>query len=261
VRGRSGSVLFALAVAALAPSLGVAQYAPKWHVGDWWTTKTLRESEAGSGCGWELRYRRYDVVGMEKVGKRDCFVIESRIQGPNGELAAKTKIVHYVRKDDWLVVRQVMTFTYHDTLLPPKTRDYPLGLFGPFSGGEPRLPRFPLQLGYQDTTFKLKRRDDGFAELREISSIADSASVKRLLDEGDSAGRRAVRPTGVVYQVRNELGGDLGTDNSRIVQSLQLWSNDQPWRLYEELAHHDGPKLARRVIERSWLIAVGHKQK
>jgi len=188
-------------------------------------------------------------------------MLETRLTGPNGEPATRTKDVLYVRMNDWLVVRQEIGHTYNDTVCPHWVRNAPLGLFGPFQWGEPRLPRFPLRLGDPDTTFKLMKRDDGLAELREISRSADSATVKRLLDDGDSVGRHVVRPTGVVYQVRNELGGDLGTDNSRIVQSLQFWSNDQPWRVYEELVQYDGSKPTRRVVERSWLIASGHKER
>jgi hypothetical protein len=261
VRGSARAALLALAVAALLPSLGVAQYAPKWHIGDWWVTKTWAKSMNAHPPFRVWRYHRYDVVGIKKVGKRDCFVLETRLTGPKGEPATRTNDVLYVHMDDWLVVRQEIGHTYNDTVCPPWIRNAPLGLFGPFGMGEPRLPRFPLRLGDPDTTFKLKKRDDGFAELREISRIADSSSVKRLLDDGDSADARVVRPTGVVYQIRSEGGGDLGTDNARIVQSLQLWCDDQPWRVYEEVVQYDGPKLVRRVIERSWLIAAGHRKK
>jgi len=259
VRSRSSTVLLALAVVALAPSLGVAQYAPKWRVGDWWVTKTWGKSGNAMPPFRVWRYHRYDVVGIKRVGKRDCFVLETRLTGPKGEPATRTKDVLYVHVDDWLVVRQEIGHTYNDTVCPPWIRNAPLGLFGPFGTGEPHLPRFPLRLGDPDTTFKLKKRDDGFADLREISRIADSSSVKRLLNDGDSAGARVVRPTGVVYQVRNEGGGDLETDNRRVVQSLQLWSDDQPWRVYEELVQYDGPKLVRRVIERTWLIATSRQ--
>ncbi len=257
MRGKSSAVLLAFAVAALVPSLGIAQYAPKWHVGDWWTTKTLRQSPNG-WLGWVWAYTRYDVVRIEKLEKRDCFVLMTRTQGSKGELGRDT-IVLYVRVDDWLVVRQEIANTYNGKPRPRIIHNAPLGLFGPFAMGEPRLPRFPLRLGDPDTTFKLMRRDDCLAELREISSVADSALVKRLVSEGDSSGRPAVRPTGVVYQVRNEGGGDLGTDNSRIGQSLQLWSDDLPWRAYEERVVYDGPKPTRRVFERTWLVATSRQ--
>jgi hypothetical protein len=245
------------------PSFGVAQYAPQWHVGDWWVTKTLEESPAGDG--WVWRNTRYDVVRTAKVGTKECFVLETRLQGPKGERATRINDVLYVRMDDWLVVRLEIGHTYADTVCSPWVENAPLGLVGPFQMGEPQLPRFPLHLGDPDTTFKLVKRDDCSAELREISSLADSATVKRLLGDGDSAGGHVVRPTGVVYQVRNELGGNLEPGplpgQRHIVQSLQLWSEDLPWRVYEELVHYDGSKPVRRVVERTWLIAVGHKGK
>ena len=262
VRGKSSvALLFVLAVAALVPSLGFAQYAPKWHVGDWWVTKTFGESPGDEGPEWS--YRRYEVVRVAQVGKQDCFVLMARTQGSNGALERDTTVL-YVRADDWLVIREEIAHSYGDKPCPRIIRGVPLGLFGPDE--VLKLPRFPLRLGDTDTTFKLTKRDDGMAELREISSIADSASVKRLLDDGDSADGRVVRPEGVVYQVRNELGGDVGPDpfsgQRRVVQSLQLWSEDQPWRVYEELVHYyTGPKPVRRVVEQTWLIAAGHKEK
>jgi hypothetical protein len=250
-------MLTALAVAVCVPAVASAQYAPTWHVGDWWVVKTLGESDQG---GWEWNKTRYDVSGIQKVGGSDCFVLEIRYYWRRGVLSGPPHVFH-VRTDDWLVVRETYQTTFNGTLLPPVVLDRPLGLFGPFSS-EPRLPRFPLQLpGNQDTTFKLKKRDDCSAHLREISRMADSALLGRLLTEGDPTGERVVRPTGAVFQVRNELGGDLDTDSRRIVQSLQFWSEDQPWRVYEELVQYDGPNLVRRVVERTWLIAVGHKGK
>jgi hypothetical protein len=259
VKGRSSAVLLALAVTVLVPSLGLAQYAPKWHVGDWWVTKRLGESPSG-WPGWEWTYTRYDVVRVAKVGRRDCFVLQTATSGPNGELGRDTRL-YYVRVDDWLVVRMDIARFDDGKPCPPGIRVAPLGLYGPGFSGEPALPRFPLRLDDPDTTFKLKQRDDCSAELRELSSRADTELVKRLIAGGDSAGGRVVRPTGPVYQVRNEGGGDLGTDNSLIVQSLQFWSDDLPWRAYEELVHYTGPKPVRRVVARTWLTAVGHGKK
>lgn len=262
VRSRSSAVLFALAVAALAPTLLVAQYAPKWQVGDWWVVKTWQQSMSGLGRGWEWKYSRYDVVGIEKVGGQDCYVLQVREQGRKGTLS-KARNVLYVRTDSWLVVRQALTTgRYSDSLPTPVTRDYPLGLFGPFLAGEPRLPRFPLLPVNPDTLFRLQKRDDFSADLREISRVADPELARRLLAEGDTAGGRAIRPTGKVYEVRSELAGNLVLDSlpgqREIVQSLQLWCDNQPWRLFEELVDYSGVKHTRRVEERSWLITVGH---
>jgi hypothetical protein len=242
-------ILTALVVAVCVPSVGSAQYAPKWHVGDWWIVKSGGKSRSGS---WVWSYMRYNITGVEKVDGRDCLVLETRRQSRPDGAPARTSHLFSVRKEDWLVVRDVSTRMYSDTLLPPETLNCPLGLFGPFRAGEPRLPRFPLQLGNTDTTFKLQKLDYCAADLREISSVADSALVSRLLDDGDTTGGRVVRPTGVVYQVRNELSG-----TEQIVQSLQFWCDDLPWRLYEEFVQYDGPHLTKHVVGRSWLIASG----
>jgi hypothetical protein len=113
--------------------------------------------------------------------------------------------------------------------------------------------------------FKPRKLDDYSAWLREMTSIADPALVKRLLSEGNTAGGRVVRPNRTVYQVRTEAGGNLGLGSQpperRIVQSLQLWSEGQPWRVYGELTQFDDRNPIWRVVERSWLIAVGHKRK
>ncbi len=257
-------VLTALAVAACAPSVRSSGYAPKWRVGDWWIVKTW-EIWPNRGV-WEWNYRRYDVAGIEKVGQNDCYVLEIRgSRRPSIGSSGIVDIVLHVRTDNLLAVRRtVMMHRADGEPLPPMVRYHPLGLFGPFVA-EPRLPRFPLQLMNQDTVFKKERRDDCYAYLREISRPADPALVERLLAEGDTADIRVVRPSGAVYQVRNELGGNVipgpQPGEREITQSLQLWSDDLPWRPFEELVGYSGPNSTRSVTERSWLIAVGHKGK
>ena len=116
-----------------------------------------------------------------------------------------------------------------------------------------------------DTAFKTEDRIYGVADLRQISRAADSASVKRLLAEGDTGGTRAVRPTGAVYEVRSEAAGNLVpgslTGQRDITQSLQLWSADLPWRAFEERVQYKGPDRARIVLDWSWLVAVGKREK
>jgi hypothetical protein len=271
VRSRSRALLLVLVVAACTqPSvLKPSGFAPKWRVGDWWMTKTFEDSHTGWGRTW--RYTRYDVVRMARVGGRSCFLLMTRTADRYGDGGNDT-ILSFVRAGDWLVVREEVTLGRR----PHAVRNAPHGRFGGDGMGSQRIPEFPLRLGDPDTSFKLLQCDDGgFAELREISSLADSSLLKRLLDDGDTLSGTgyfaelkdyspracALRPTGAVYQVRKEIGGDLGTDNSRIGQSLQFWSNDQPWRVYEERVLLDGLKPVRRVFSRTWLIAVGHKAK
>jgi len=252
-------ILTALTVAACAPSVRPSGYAPKWHVGDWWVVMTWQRYSPF--CDWGSQYTRYDVTCIEKVGQQDCFVVETRSQGADDWLAGNKNVL-YVRTDNWFVVRRVWVRTNKDTLCPPDTLECPLGLLGPSGGGEPRLPRFPLVPGDPDTAFRLQRRGGYSAKLREISRAADPAMVERWLDEGDSACGRVVRPTGVVYLVRNEVGGDIeprhAPHDRRVAQSLQLWSSDLPWRPYEELALNYGSDYGWLAAERSWLIAVGH---
>jgi hypothetical protein len=240
-------------------------YAPKWHVGDWWIVKTWWERQSSHGIAWEWKYRRYDVAGIEKVGQNDCYVLEIRgDRRPNIRRYGAAGIVLYVRTDNWRLVRTEHARYYGGKRVSPDVRNYPRGLFGP-RVSEPRPPRFPLQLMNQDTAFKRERREYSVADLREISRPADPALVRRLLSEGDTADSRAIRPTGAVYEVRSELAGDFVpgslTNRRYIRQSHQLWSDDLPWRPFEELVEYSGPNSTRSVTDRSWLIAVGHNKK
>jgi hypothetical protein len=266
VRDKSSAVLLALVVIALLPALVVAQYAPKWHAGDWWIVKTWWEHQSSlRGIVWEWRYMRYDVAGIEKVGQNDCYVVELRgDRQPNIRRDGTAGAFFYVRTNNWRAIRTREAVYSSGKRVQWDVRNYPLGLFGPFVA-EPRLPRFPLQLTGRDTVFGRERRDEFYADLREISRPADSALVERLLAEGDTAGGQVVRPKGAVYEVRSELGGDLipgsPTGDRDIVQSLQLWCDDLPWRLFEELVGYSGPNGTRSVTERSWLVAVGQSEK
>jgi hypothetical protein len=265
VRGKSSAVLLALAVAALAPSLGVAQYAPKWHVGDWWIVKTWQPDPMSQRREWEWNYLRYDVARIEKVGETNCYVIEIRgdVQPDIGREGSAGRVL-YVRTDNWLVVRTEEAHYYDGKRLSPYVRNYPRGLFGPFIS-EPRLPRFPLQLMNPDTAFKLVDRVYGVADLREISRPADSELVKRLLAEGDTAGSQVIRPKGAVYEVRSEVAGEHDpnspTGRKDITQSHQLWSDDLPWRIFEERVGYNGSYGGRIAAERSWLIAFGQRER
>ena len=263
VRGILIAVLSVVACARQMTAVGQSGYTPKWHVGDWWIVKTW-EMRPRDGDWW-WRYRRYDVAGIEKVGKNDCYVIEIR-----GDLQPKIEgvgdpgIVLYVRTDNWRLVRTVQARDSSGMRVSPRVFNTPDGRFGPFVS-EPRLPRFPLRLMSRDTAFKTERRRVSCADLREISRPADPALVERLLAEGDTADTRVVRPSGAVYQVRNEIAGNHipgpQPGAREFTQSLQLWSDDLPWRSFEELVSYRGPTLTRCVNERSWLIAVGHNKR
>lgn len=263
VRGVLMAVLMVGACARQITAVGHSGYTPKWHVGDWWIVKSW-EIEPMHGDWWWM-YRRYDVAGVEKVGRNDCYVLEIRgSKRPNISSAGAAGIILYVRTDNWRVVRTVEARYSGGKCVTPDVFDTPHGRFGPFVS-EPRLPRFPLQLMNQDTAFKRERREYSVADLREISRPADPTLVERLLAEGDTADIKVVRPSGAVYQVRNEIGGNVipgpQPGAREIKQSLQFWSDDLPWRSFEELVGYSGPNSTRSVTERSWLIAVGHKGK
>jgi hypothetical protein len=261
------AVLMVAACASQFTTVGKQGYTPKWHVGDWWVIKTLSPRYSGlyAGARWEWKYLRYDVTGIKEVWQNRCYVVEMRSgRGINISTSGEPGRVLYIRTDKWLVVRTNEARFYDGKRLSPYVYNYPLGLFGPFMS-EPRLPRFPLQLANQDTAFKLEYRDYCAADLREISRPADPGQVERLLAEGDTVDSRAIRPTGSAIEVRSELGGDFDSDSPTgrkyIRQSLQLWSDNLPWRLFEELVEYNGSYGDRRVGERSWLVATGRRRK
>ncbi len=265
MRGR-GILLSVLLVAACARQFtagGHTSFTPRWRVGDWWVVKIWEPATSVLADDSNRSYRRYDVAGVEKIGRQDCYVLRAASPDRGGG-SSGTDVVWYVRTDNWIVVRQVL-FSGPGSDVTPDTQESPQGLVGPLFGGEQCLPRFPLKPERLDTMFKPRRLEDYSAWSREISSVAEPASVKRLLDEGDTAGGRVVRPTGVVFEVRTEAGGELGLraepPERRIVHSLQYWSRGQPWRVYGEIADYDAANPVWRVVERSWLVAVGHSKK
>jgi hypothetical protein len=271
VRSRSSAVLLALAIVACARPNAAAKpsgYVPKWRVGDWWVIKTCSESQSAADLGtephWVWDETRYEVTGEERMNKHKCFVLTEILQGAPGPDPYN---VYYVRKDTWLIVRRVEHLWTGRGLRPPLTFDLPHGVYGAVPGREPRMPKFPLSLNSPDTAFRLKVFDDRAGILREVSALADSDLVNRVLSEGDSADGRVVRPAGIVYEVRSERAGNRvltpkgDSSYDRISQSLQFWSESLPWRLYECYFTYDPQHHTQSVPQRSWLIAVGHKEK
>ncbi len=242
-RGILIAVLSVVACARQITAVGHSGYAPKWHVGDWWVVKTWEETGSAIPPFWAWHYYRYDIARIEKIGGLDCFAVETRRSGPAGEISDFPANVFYVHKGDWFLAR------------------------GPNVGRELRLPLFPLRSENPDTT--IRWLDYPSLWLRETCEAADSAEVRRILAEGDTAGGRVAQPTGAVYQVRVERGEEPEPGppvphgwGRRIDGSLQLWGGGQPWRVYnEEYIEFERPKPTRRLVERSWLIAVGHSGK
>lgn len=81
MRAGCGAVLLALAAIASAPHGAAAQYAPQWHVGDWWVVKQLSE-DTRRGAQW--LHWRYSVVGSERIGDHECYILQKCIRG-NGD--------------------------------------------------------------------------------------------------------------------------------------------------------------------------------
>ena len=253
MRGRSSAVLLALAVALLAPSLGVAQYTPKWQVGDWWIVKVW-ESSMGGDMQWLPN--RYDVLGVEKVGGADCFVLQEKIADTTASRDG-VRNLFYVRTDNWRIVRMDMYLRQAGKLLGRRTFNCPEGAFGP-TPLHPRLPLFPLDTaGVQDSTFRDCPAISSWASLRQFSGPADSALLNRYLNEPNPSGGRPVQPRGgAMFSVLSEMGAPRDSIVVPSVYSLQLWSRDYPWRLYEEQGQY-APDGTRQPRSRSWLVARG----
>jgi hypothetical protein len=251
----SNIVLTALAVAVCVPSVGSSQYAPQWHVGDWWVVKE-RCTDMRGGRHWQ--HRRYDVLKMEKVDGQDCLVLQ---RGDTASPGNGPRTLYYVRSDNWKIVREVDYFWQQGQLVGPSTFECPQGMFGPLPG-EPHLPLFPLDtVIVRDSTFREYHVARSWAWLRQSSGLADSALLKRWLTEPDTLAGRPVPPgRGRMFSVLCELGvpRDSSGPAVRYAYSLQLWSEDLPWRLYEERGQYVPPGSSTRYVDvRTWLIRHG----
>lgn len=238
-------------------SVAQAQFTPQWHVGDWWIVKQWSTDMRG---GWQWQTRRYDVLGVEKVGRRDCFVLQEKL-GDTTPARDGVRSLYDVRTDDWKIVREVF-FSWSpqgSRNLSPDTLDCLQGMFGPICS-ELRLPLFPLDtVVVRDSTFRLHRIARSSAYLRQFSGLADSALLNCYRSEPDTSGGRPIQPRGgTMFAVLSELGAPCDSRDSIVPRtySLQLWSGDHPWRLYEESGQY-APGGARWFEERSWLIRSG----
>lgn len=223
-------------------------YAPKWHVGDWWIVSEW--------TGYEWRYGRYDLLGIENFDSRECFVLQEKRADtsatPDGE-----RTLFYIRNDNWRVVRVA---SYNKSGGPYLT-NYPQGTYG-FAPGQPRFPWFPLDTSAaQNSTFRryqITRSVRGV--LRQHSSPADSVLIRRYATrEVPPSARDSRFATGTMFSVLVEWGVPRQT---RVPDhySLQLWSSDCPWRLYEEEGVY-APDGIRDPFLRTWLVAWGHSAK
>ncbi|MBM3314562.1 hypothetical protein FJY71_01785 [candidate division WOR-3 bacterium] len=254
------TAVVALMMLACLPSVGSAQYTPRWQVGDWWVIKTLGKFKSHN---WGWRRHRYEVLRMEQVNGRDCYVLESR--DPDGRPQGVRELYH-IRTDSLLPIRLTHIWAQSNRLLPPAMNDYPEGIRGP-ECPDLRLPCFPLDTVFvRDTMFTSQRRAGSYWDLRDVSRVADSVAVRRLLDAGDSCRERVLRPAGgPVYAVRSEAAGGPpplppppGQPWPLVWQTCQLWCDTWPWCVYEERIAIDNRSGTRRLSRRSWLIEVGH---
>jgi len=245
----------ALAVAVSLPALGIAQYTPRWHVGDWWIVKTRMPSM--SGHGWQWQYERYDVLSVEKVDGRDCFVLLEKY-GDTTSVCAGVRTLYYVRTDDFRVARRVEYYRQAGRLIGPVTTDYGQGMLGTLPGA--LLPLFPLDdAGVPDSTFRYFKPQS--ADLRQFTGQADSASLRGCLDDpGPSYGHPVPLRGGRVFSVLSEMGapGEAGRPKVPDTYTLQLWSEDYPWCIYGEWGQYK-PRGGgvRSSSVRNWLIACG----
>lgn len=252
MRSRSSAVLLALAVVALAPSLGMAQYTPKWHVGDWWIVKEWVPDLHG-GSGWHWQHWRYDVLRTEEVDRKDCFVLQ---WGDTLSPGSGPRMLYYVRTDSLRIIRRAIYYRRAGKLVGPKTLNYPQGMYGP-NPGEPQLPLFPLDI--------MATRDSTFVRhFRQFTSLADSVSSRRYREDPDESGGRPISPgSGRLFTVLSQSSEPAGPGGPEVARlySLQLWSEDLPWRLYSEWGqylHRPGRETRTYVETREWLIRSGH---
>jgi hypothetical protein len=242
------AVLMVGACARQFTTVGKTGYTPKWHVGDWWV--------ASGWTGYEWRLLRYDLLGIEGVGGRECFVLQEKkadtTATPEGE-----RTLFYVRNDNWRVVR-VASYSKSGG---PYLADYPEGTFG-FAPGQPCLPWFPLDTSaaYNSTFRRYEITRSVRGVLRQHSGLADSVLMRRYVAKPAPPSASDSRfATGTMFSVLVE-GGVPGQTRMPDLYSLQLWSSDCPWRLYEEEGAY-APDGMRDYDRRTWLVAWGHSSK
>jgi hypothetical protein len=252
--------LTALMVAACAPAVGSSQYAPQWHVGDWWMVS--EQMPRITGRGWHLQTNRYDVLGIEKVNGRDCFVLQRKF-GDTTSAREGVRFLYYIRTDNWRVIRMGTYLRQAGEIHGPGVSNYPDGMrgFHPFGAW---FPLFPLDTAtVQDSAFHLDTLTYGAADLRQFSGIADTALLNRYLSGADSSGARPVQPRGgAMFSVLSEVGVPRDSIIVPVDYNLQLWSRNYPWRLYEEWGQYEpeGSSI-RQARSRSWLVRCGHTGK
>jgi hypothetical protein len=216
-----------------------------------------------TGHGWWWQHNRYDVLNTEKVDGRDCFVLQEKF-GDTTIAREGIRFLCYVRTDDYRIVRQVEYFRQAGKLVGPSIYNFPEGVFGPGYLGQ-QLPQFPLDTAaVQDSTFRLRGSGIGGANLRQFSGPADSALLNRYLSDPGPSSDRPVQPRGgKMFSVLSEPGAPREPGGPLVPYdySLQLWSTDYPWRLYEEQGQYAREGGARQFHSRSWLIACGRAER
>jgi hypothetical protein len=256
IRGIFFAVLLVAACARQFTKVEKAGYTPKWRVGDWWIVKSRMRSL--SGHGWQWDNDRYDVVSMEKVEGKNCLVLR---KGDPDSPGSGPRKLYYIRTDDFRIIRRVEYFWQAGKLIGPVTADFPDCRTGP----DPAelLPMFPLDAaGIQDSIFRIYAKG-GY--LRQLSGPPDSDLLRDCRNYPDTSQGHPVQPRdGKLYSVLCESGTPRGPTGQiePFVYSLQLWSEDFPWRLYWEQGRCKPPWGGPRYPEvRSWLSAFGHTNK
>ena len=241
-------------------SLAQAQFTPQWQVGDWWVVKEQCPSVI-DGAEWQLQPWRYDVLGIENVGGHDCFVLQKKV-GDTTAAQSGVRNLYCIRMDDWKAIRRVRYSLRAGKLRGPSTVNYPKGMFGT-GRSEPRLPLFPLDTAaVQDSAFRRYEFPYHGPKLRQFCGLADSAVLNRYLSDPDTSRERPVQlGEGPLIVVLIEGGAPRDSSVVPATYSLQLWSRDYPWRLYEERGVYLPGTGVREADSRSWLIRCGHSEK
>jgi hypothetical protein len=237
----------------------LAQYTPQWHVGDWWIVKSWVSNLHG-GRRWQ--HSRYDVLGVENVEGKNCFVLQC---GDTASPGIGPRTLYYVRSDSWRIVRQVSYSVLSGKLMGPWQFDCPQGMFGPMPV-EPQWPVFPLDTtALRDSAFILRHGARGMFPMRQFSRQDDSAALRRYRAEPDTGGGNPVPVgRGKFYAALTELGAppEKGGPDVRASYTLQIWSEDYPWRMYWEWGQYvPRGELHTEPDSRAWLVRFGRSGK
>ena len=235
-----------------------SEWMPKWQVGDWWIVKRIVEGSRFTGRSYpqwsDSILFRFEVTGVDQVNGKECYVLERRYW-PIGQLTPpEVRTAFFLYKDDLCLVR-LTDYSYSKKLLKPYSIDYKCNrgiTFGVGVGGWINLPAFPLTYeGIKAVSLAKPPSDPRASYVTQNVTTCNIGNFSQQL-----ADSQIVKdPSGTLcYHVILEGGGSKEDRGKMGVNyTEQVWSQQLPWYLYEEVGHKS-PEGTKKLWRKTWLI-------